>query len=42
MSLGYSSWSQRFVIVMLSHTHTHTRTVRFNGHFSRWTWVIRV
>jgi len=25
-----------------THTHTHARTHRFNGHFSRWTWVSRL
>jgi len=22
--------------------HTHTHTLRFNDHFSRWTWVSRL
>ena len=29
---------------LCTHTHTHTHTLRFkfNGHFSRWTWVSRL
>jgi len=27
------------VTAHVAHTHTHTHTLRFNGHFSRWTWV---